>query len=462
MSHYRDASTSLLPGYIITIDGDTDNTIQYHGNEDPPSIVTTGHTVQYADCEPYAWICYPDTRCTQVEIRIIKTTGSGDVIVNGIVPLEPHPLLECAYAFFGFGTTWFTGMTATGDWPTTENRAMLSNNKIFLSAFENPFLFPAGNIITFNDNVIGAAVTSVPLSEGQLGDFDVYVFTADGIRVLGTNSEGTFSTKTVPPNIARHVALPGTILGIEQIIVFTTERGVMLISGSTVQCISNLMNGRHWMIDDGLPNNDKLTTYINGWTGYSSVSAALSDNSTFMEFMKQAKVAYDYNGRRLLFCKDGVGYYYTYMLDTATWHKMISQETSRTILNSFPECLMASEANSVGVVYDYSTVLDRHSILSDTGNVRYSLIATRPLDLGEPDIRKAIKDLRVRGRYNDKTDVKYVLLGSMDGTNWNILRTLRGGSFKWFRIVLLCGLSPTERITWIDVDFETRFANRLR
>ena len=476
LAHYRDGSNTLYPGYITTTDGDTDNTVQHYW-DDP--ILTSNNTT-YATCSPFAWICYPDTRCTQVEIEYqYDDAQSQRITVYRTIPLEPHPLLECAYAFFGFGTPLYEAGNAATGFNSEESRTMLSNNKIFLSRFENPFLFPAEGIITFNDNVIGAALTSVALSEGQFGEFPLYVFTEGGIKVLATNDEGTFSGKITPPNMARHVALPGTIIGLDQSIVFTTDKGVMLLTGSNVQCISTLMNGRHWALDDGLPNSDKLSTMLSrpvaegGWVGYGYISAALSDNKTFMEYIKQAKVAYDYNGRRLMFCKDGAGYFYVYMLDTSTWHKMISEETTRTILNSFPECLMASGGSNGGLVYDYSTVLDKQSILSDDSNVRYSLIVTRPLDLGEPDVRKAIRDLRVRGRYNhihaDTTanppkpaDVKYILLGSMNGTNWSILRTLRGGSFKWFRIVLLCSLSPTERVTWIDVDYEARFANRLR
>lgn len=464
LAHYKDGSTPLKDAYLaIYNEGSAnENSILFHGDETPSTTPD-----RYYRFEPYSWLCFPDTRCTEVQVKA-RRWDSGQQAYSvryGVFVLEPHPLLECAYAFFGYGESLYDQCTETTfDWQENENRELPLTNKIFLSEFENPFLFPAGGIITFNDDVVGAAMTSVALSEGQFGEFPLYVFTKGGIKVLATNSEGAFSAKITPPNMARHVALPGTIIGLEQSIVFTTEKGVMMLTGSSVQCISDLMNGRHWALDDGLPNvaADKLSTLISSWTGYSSISAALSDDKTFMEFMKQAKVAYDYNGKRLLFCKDSTGYFYVYMLETGTWHKMQSEETTRAILNSFPECLMASQGADGGVVYNYSTVLDKQSVLSDTGNVRYSLIVTRPLDLGEPDVRKAIKDLRVRGRYNDKADVKYILLGSMDGTSWRILSTLRGGSFKWFRIVLLCSLSPTERVTWIDVDYEPRFTNRLR
>ena len=89
------------------------------------------------------------------------------------------------------------------------------------------------------------------------------------------------------------------------------------------------------------------------------------------------------------------------------------------------------------------------------------MIVTRPFDLEAPDIRKSINSIRIRGQYN-LNDVKYILCGSMDGINWQRLTSLRGGSYKLFRLVVLANLSPTERISWIDVDFDTRFTNKLR
>ena len=90
-----------------------------------------------------------------------------------------------------------------------------------------------------------------------------------------------------------------------------------------------------------------------------------------------------------------------------------------------------------------------------------NLLVTRPFDLGEPDVRKAIKSLRIRGYFNHK-DVKYMLLGSMNGIVWRKLLSLRGGSYKSFRLVILANLAPGERISWVDVDYEGRFGDKLR
>lgn len=189
---------------------------------------------------------------------------------------------------------------------------------------------------------------------------------------------------------------------------------------------------------------------------------AASDGSHFMAFMEKAHLAYDYTGERILCFNEQKNYIYVYMLKTATWHKMSLPENVRfkRTLNSYPQTYISAQVSEYGLsnarILNYSTPLD----VTSRENIK-GVIATRPIDLGEPDIRKTIKSIRIRGQYN-RNDVRYILLGSMDGINWGVLPSLRGGSYKLYRLILLTNLSPTERISWIDIDYESRFANKLR
>lgn len=68
----------------------------------------------------------------------------------------------------------------------------------------------------------------------------------------------------------------------------------------------------------------------------------------------------------------------------------------------------------------------------------------------------------IEAKVVNKPRVSYILLGSQDGINFARLGSLRGKSWKMFRIVILARLRPHERISWIDIDYETRFTNKLR
>ena len=89
------------------------------------------------------------------------------------------------------------------------------------------------------------------------------------------------------------------------------------------------------------------------------------------------------------------------------------------------------------------------------------MITTRPFDLDYPDIYKSISDIRVRGQYK-KGAVKYILEASNDGENFHVIRTLRGQSWKMFRVTILADLEQHDRISWIDVQFENRLTDKLR
>jgi hypothetical protein len=443
VSHYRHANPTFYPSYFYK----NSTAVNLMFGSDSAS------SGQYLINKPYAWIAYPDTRCKQVEIYYSPNTNAK------VIPMEPHPYLECAVAFLGFGVpvTYLSNYDSVT--PTTEENPVIdSENKLFLSEFQNPFLFKAGGIITFPDKLVGAAGITVPLSEGQVGDYSVYVFTEGGIRVLVPTAEGTFAANLAHPGLSRHIALPNTIRAMEQAIVFTTKKGVMILSGGTVTDISLAMNGKPYTLEAEV----RQMLLRSPWM---SILSPTNDTETFMAFMRTAMPAYDFNGGRFIFFNPQKEYQYVYMLETQTWHKTYTGVDNPTILNSYPDCLVSRRRHNMPdnthEVLDFSTILDDADYVSDEADSVLGIIATRPFDLGEPDIRKAIRSIRIRGNYN-RNNVKYIILGSFDGINWKRLTSLRGGSYKQFRLILLTDLTATERITWVDVDYESRFTNRLR
>ncbi len=429
-----------------------------------------------------------------------------------------------------------TAFTAAPKETQTEN----GSQKLFVSELGNPFIFSAAGVFSFDDEILGVATTTKALSAGQFGQFPLYVFTKGGIWSMETASDGSFVSNKP---LSRDVALSADcITQIEQAVVFTTDKGVMLLTGSDIKNISPFMTGKHYVLED-------QSAGMLGKSGtWSPLLPAVSDATPFMDFMRSAKCAYDYTGQRLLFFNDGEAYQYVYKFDTDTWHKMAldippfeehqyiclniggyNQDTVNltglfewfeshgttmllpieewttekmqmgetyligynddednnnylreyfndgspwnmqgdissfdntqkvSVLNSYPDCWV-SLRNKIGLtkILNLSTAFDTDKVQPLKG-----IIVTRPFDLEEPDIRKAIRSIRIRGNFN-RNDVKYILQASMDGIHWGVLPSLRAGSFKLFRLVLLCDLEAYERISYIDIDYETRFTNRLR
>ena len=475
----------------------------------------------YAD--PMAWIAYPDPNCYKVQIDL----GGGDI---AHVDMSAHPGLSCSYAFLGLGEYLLDihNITADSEIALDERKTYSVNNQVMLSEFSNPFVFPAGNRYTLQSKVIGLALATTALSQGQFGQFPLYVFTEDGVWAMETASDGSFITSKP---LSREVCVnPASITSIDSAVVYVTDKGVMLLSGSQVVNISPFMNGKHYTLDAD------AKVIIQNHKDFAHLIPAITDATPFMAFMKKASIAYDYSGQRLICIAPDEDYQYIYKLDTQTWHKACHEEKLVAPINSYPECLIQGkleknaillyveeveetteemfanfyrEASKVlpftkeefrkmffegenyeldmegrsmepiedlishlngwhiilayddarenkTLIYDISTVLDAE----DPQPVEKGIIVTRPMNLGEPDVKKIIQDIRIRGTF-DKKHVQYILLGSDDGIRYYSTR-LKQKSWKLFRIVIAANLAPTERISWIDVMFDTKYTTRLR
>lgn len=459
------------------------------------------------------------------------------------LPMNPHPSMPCAYAKIGLGKSLEEYAFEKNGSLTLEQAEKIVDfnvdapyylsldNKLLVSSASNPFVYPETKRITFQSKVLGVAVATTALSQGQFGQFPLYVFTEDGIWAMETAADESFVTSKP---LSRDVCVnPDSITSIDSAVVFVSDMGVMLLQGSQVVNISPYMNGKHYVVEN------TARTIIEGQDFFCELLPAISDHTHFLAFVKNASVAYDYAGKRLVFIKDDEAYQYVYKLDTQTWHKTAYGINLVAPIDSYPECLVQAKRNvdiktrkvlrvthnisqeereylaerlrvklpglrdeeidnfldmtdiidvtdlsqsdidwivdemrSLNVIiqeeeqtetsentriYDLSTLLDAQ----ESGIPARGIIATRPFDLGEPDILKTITDIRIRGQF-PKGAVKFILLGSNDGINFYTLSTLRGKSWKLFRMIILADLAPTDRISWVDIMYDTKFTNRLR
>jgi hypothetical protein len=485
----------------------------------------------FADERIYAFQIFPDSRAYKMIVKAtIKTSGAQGTteIKYGEFDMFPHPYLDCAYYYGGVEKELVSLCTldSVADHPI--NAVDDLENKLLVSKMDDPFVFPLTGRFTFQSKVLGVGVATTALSQGQFGQFPIYVFTEDGIWAMETAADGSFITSKP---LAREVCInPDSICSIDNAVVFVTDKAVMMIQGSQVMNISPYMNGRHYV------PNASAVNLISHQDGFAEFADAITDDDPFMKFMKDARTAYDYTGQRLIFISpSNRGFQYVYKIDTQTWHKMaFSGFDLEQQLNSYPECLVLgrqdkdqtyievttnqtqatedeiidfiksfvnvpsdkisqfingewalnvtnlseeelgrltdmldreyhiltttfTDTKNISVIYDLSTVLDA----SRKQETAKGILITRPFDLGMPDVFKSITKIKIRGDY-DKDNVKFILQGSDNGRDFYTLTSLRGKSWKMFRIFILADLEPTERISWIDIDFEPRYQNKLR
>lgn len=407
------------------------------------------------ECDALSFISYPDDRCTKVDICMMDSNGNLEGVYYAL-PMEPHPIIpSCSYAWIGLAQRLsdlrFTDLG--GDDFTKEieeRRYENADNKLLVSSIDNPFIFPLAKRHTFQEKVTASAIASSALSQGQFGQYPLYVFTDDGIWAMEVNATGDFVSSKP---LSREVCVnPDSITSLDQSIVFVSEKGLMLLNGSQITLISPYMNGRHYTVERS------AEIILRGQEGFDKIADITIDNTPFMSFMKNARIGYDYAGQRLICINPNEKYQYVYKLDTETWHKIHHVDNIIRPINSYPKCevMMYSKENTTQIV-DMSTTLDA----SELQATEQGIIVSRPFDLDEPDVLKTITDIRVRGQFQ-KGSFNVILLGSNDGINFYTISTLRGKAWKQFRLIILSKLSQHERISWVDIAYETKFTNRLR
>lgn len=323
-------------------------------------------------------------------------------------------------------------------------------NKLYTSGPDNPFVFPATGINRVGSGSI-IAITSAAraLSQGQFGQFPLYAFTDEGVWALSTNAQGGYSA--VQP-IARDVCTcPDSIAQLDSAVCFPSSRGLMLISGSDVRCISDPVDNAPAFRALSLP---RLAD-----------AARLADidpapelgRSDFKKYIAACRMLYDYPGQRLVVFNPDYRYAYVYSFRSGLWSTMRSGLLYG--VNSYPQAWAVERFGNGCRVVDFSL---------DGGNAP-GLLLTRPLNFGALDAHKTVTALLHRGDFPRKA-VSTLLYATRDLRHWHLLatsadhavRNIHGTPYRYFRIAAVCHLAPGDSIRGASVDLAPRLGNLLR
>lgn len=317
------------------------------------------------------------------------------------------------------------------------------SNRIYLSEVNNPFFFSPSSVCAVGTGTILAISSAArPLSEGQFGQFPLYAFTSEGIWALEVAATGAYSARQP---IARDIVLSSdSVTQIDSAVLFASSRGIMMISGSQVSCISDPLNSDFPLDTDSLPGFDKL----------SSIHPV-----PFSQFLADARIIYDYAGSRIFVFNPSLPYAYVYSLKSHAWGMCTSALQQPVVC--YPEAMALDHDCNLVSFSDPNP---------GSADVLYpAVLLTRPLKLQAPDVLKTIETVAQRGRFFYR-HVNSVLYGSRDLINWSLihsskthwLRGFSGTPYKYFRIALLCNLRPDECVSAASISFRHRLSNHIR
>lgn len=447
-------TTRLYGGYSrqVTYDWEagtrTTKTIDASGNQVGSATVESN---KFMPTSYGSFLFYPNTKAFKIAIYhdvswIPRLVFECD--------LKPHEFLNGSYAFLGFKSERGNSPGTLPEYSPQYNGNYVSvPNKVYTSEVNNPFYFPLNGINTVGaGKILGICSAAKALSEGQFGQFPLYAFTDEGVWAMELSSSGTYSARQP---ITRDVCInPDGITQIDSAVLFPTDRGIMLISGSQTQCISDAINTDTPFDVLSLPGMQKLHDML-GHIDTKTHPDKCLPILPFSEFLSECGMLYDYVHQRIIVYNSKCTYAYVYSLKSQLWGMIYSDIKSG--INSYPDALAV---DSTGNIINFSQDND-----DDIGG----LLVTRPLKLDAPDIHKTIDTIIQRGNFR-KGHVQSVLYGSRDLYSWHLvwsskdhyLRGFRGTPYKYFRIALLCNLSPDESIFGASVQFTPKLNNQPR
>ena len=337
---------------------------------------------------------YPDNRAYKMEIF-----KEGDE--TGIsFSLAAHRTRNEAYSV-GSKIVGIGGVASVAKIPEINN-IVEQPNILKVSAVDNPFYFPTAQTYKFEGEIKGLASNAEAISTGQFGQYPLFVFTDTGIWAMGVDTSGQGAYTTQSP-FSREVC-NGAICPVSGGVVFSTDKGVMVISGGQVADLSAALDG--FEVDffeenaamwenifakagkDDVVNPVPIREYIQGENGN-------------VKGESRAKLAYNYLHNEVILSNVNYGYSYVYSLTNKVWS--VIDVVFDLTANKYPELVVFDK--EAGKMYAF-----------EDGEAKNKVVAiTRPFTLGSFDFKR----LRQAGlRTTFEGQLNFYLLGSNDGARF--------------------------------------------
>lgn len=398
---------------------------------------------------------YPDPRANHVTIF-----DGVDLILDE--DLIEHPGLNGAYYWGGWPDYLAPGFSTLSTTPVLTYSDVYTNPEelfsfIVTSEVNNPFVYLAhGYNRVGTGYVIGMATQTQALSQGQFGSYPLMVFTTEGIWAMAVDFDGLYSR--ISP-MSREVALKSNpaITTVDGAVFFVSKKGLMVIEGSKVSCVSERMDGKAFATDGTQVEGQGLPSSI-GSLGQDI--SECSDSTTFHQFLLSAslRIAYDYIDSRLLLTNSTKGYCWVYSLKTGSFSKM-PVPAIHNVVNAYPDYLLQN-TTTYKVYTLYGKTREDEATTRQKG-----FLLTRPIKLGGVLTVASLRELVNVGYWEEGTNmswVKTMILISDDLVHWYESKSRFGVAAKYFRIALFVNMLPTERLSGTIVREQERRGDNLR
>lgn len=347
-------------------------------------------------------------------------------------------------------------------------------NGLKVSKTDNPLFFPVENTYQVGSAEILALMSNtIAVGTGQTGAAPLYVFCKDGVYALFVDASGqmTYSNSRV---LARDVCNnPRSVTPIDAGVVFTTDRGLMMIAGEQVEEIGQPAEGDVLQYTNvngqGVPlsvEGSKIAT--DALTKIAGLPSSLCDTTDFLTYLQGAIVNYNHNMRELIVTNPNKSY--SYVLDReGNWSRR--DYTAAEYVNNYPT---SYRVTSGGQFYKLDDEGDANTSLEHRKEADNKIFyLSNVIKLDSIGFKQAYRFV-VRGRFEtiENKNVGCCVLGSYDGHRWKPLGWNRKkGKFndigcnishpdvKFFRVCIAGQLTGKSRIDYMEMSSDPSMLN---
>lgn len=370
------------------------------------------------------FISYPDPRAKR--LTIYRSSG-GQWYRVFTTPLEKHNLLNLSfYISDGLKPIIESDRPESVQLPDTSRIISLSEpNKIKVSELSNPLNFPIINTYQVgNGTIMAMATNAIRISEGQFGQYPLYIFTTQGIYSLDVGQgEVVYSNKSAPTSyeIPTTSIVTSTPFGV----VFTSARGICIIRGQEVQLLTPQLQ-------------EALRGLIIEFMGPMEGTIHKFNSKTFSEYLRELdNLVYDPYENELIICDKESEFNYVLNLYSQSFYQS-TERIDLVVGNTFPELYVISD-NSLK---NYEAENLNEDGTPQRADVSFIL---RPLQYGMPYI-KWLEKMQLFCTLYDVNPLVYISHSSMDGVNFKAMS----------------GLAPKQRANYSTLETQRIAGNKFR
>lgn len=261
-------------------------------------------------------VMFPDTRVNKLEFII---TGSKpinyDSVMNKMftVNMSPSPAYNYACCFGGYNNQVQSSGTFNGTYPTLAD-TYDETDTISVSDNGMPFIFPVANSYKFKGNITAISVATDAISDTQVGQYPLTVFTDNGIFALEQGNGEVLYSNIVP--ISNDVCVNDSVLPIRQGIAYIAHNSLWVLSGRNSTKMSELIEGS---IDTYIQNNSSFSKCCGG--SLYDITPYLSQVD-FRTFVKDATLSWSPTSNELIVSNEAYNHSYVYDFINNSWYKV--------------------------------------------------------------------------------------------------------------------------------------------